>query len=91
MPRINNSKFPVQSDVLLENPRKKQLTGTGERSATNLSVKMGVAQRDASTSNLMKPIVEIDSALDFEMNERIRPLIHKVKLIEIIYLVFPFD
>ena len=82
IPMIDNSKSPVQSDVLLENPRKKEVTGAYKHSATNSSVEMDVEQTVASTSNLMKPIEgEI-------VDEEIRPLIHKVKLFENI-LGFP--
>ena len=75
---IDNSKSPVQSDVLLENPRKKKVTGAYKLSANSSSVEMDVEQTVASTSNLMNPIVEIDSSSDFEMDEEIRPLIEEV-------------
>ena len=74
---IDNSKSPVQSDVLLENPRKK-VTDAYKHSANSSSVEMDVEQTVASTSNLMNPIVEIDSSSDFEMDEEIRPLIEEV-------------
>ena len=70
-------KSPVQSDVLLENPRKK-VTDAYKHSANSSSVEMDVEQTVASTSNLMNPIVEIDSSSDFEMDEEIRPLIEEV-------------
>ena len=88
IPMIDNSKSPGQSDVFLEKPRKKEVTGAYKLSANSSSVEMDVEQTVASTSNLMNPIVEIDSSSDFEMDEKIRPLIHKVKFFEII-LGFP--
>ena len=72
------------SDELLENSQKKQLIGSDKRTPTNST--MGTV----SSSNLSKPIVEIDLTSGNEMEEEPRPSIQQVTKLKFL-LVVPFD
>ena len=69
------------SEELLENSQKKQLIGSDKRTPTNST--MGTV----SSSNLSKPIVEIDLTSDSEMDEEPRPSIQQVTKMK--FLFFP--
>ena len=74
------------SEELLENSQKKQLIGSDKRTPTNSTLKMGTV----SSSNLSKPIVEIDLTSGNEMEEEPRPSIQQVTKLKFL-LVVPFD
>ena len=86
MPKSDNSTSPVESDVLFENPHKKELIGTFGHSATKLSVKMGVAHTVASPSH-SEPIVDVGLTVD--LDEETRPSVHQVNIKSKFFLVFP--
>ena len=83
MPMIDNSKSFVQSDVFVENSRKKQLICTGDRFPTNSNMIMDVEQTVAPPSH-SKPIVDVGLSGD----EEIRQSIHQVIKLTF-FLVFP--